>query len=234
MATVGSSGVRWNQFVDALTHIEVDRDTARETSDVIRRAQAELERAVVEGGLTKDPLRLPLGAMAVTLGAMEKLFSATAARFQLTSEDLDRRLVAAFQQASQPVDPKTMEQLRTAAARGASQEVLSLVRTHSLRMSLLAVAAFAGSVLIASIGGFWWGRWSAETNFHETEQTLAQAFREGPDAAAAWANLMMENDLPAALATCTGARVRLQEGRRVCAVPLWLDPQKARRQPTAR
>ena len=92
---------------------------------------------------------------------MEVLFTATATQFQLTSEDLDRRLATTLQQTSRPVDPKTMEQLRTAAAQGASQEVLSLVRAHNLRIFLLAGAAFAGIVLIASIGGFLWGRWSA-------------------------------------------------------------------------
>ena len=46
--------------MDALRQVEDDRTTSRETLASIRQAQAELERAVVEGGLAKDPLRLPL------------------------------------------------------------------------------------------------------------------------------------------------------------------------------
>jgi hypothetical protein len=220
--------------VDALTPIESDAATPREAAAAIRHAREELERAVLEGGLTKDPLRLPLGALAVTLGAMEKLFNATVARFQITSEDFDRRLEAALHQASKPVDPKFMDQLRAAAARGASQEVFSLVRTHSLRTSLLAGVVLAGSVLTVGMGCYWWGRWSEGANIRETEWTLAQAFKDGPDAAAAWADLMRDNDLAAALATCTGARVSIQDGRRVCAIPLWLEPVKRRGSPTVR
>jgi hypothetical protein len=229
-----TGGVRRGQYMDALTQVEIDHATSLETSASIRQAQAELERAVVEGGLTKDPLRLPLGALAVTLGAMEKLFSATATRFRLTSEDLDQRLAITFQQASRPVDHRTMEQLRISAAHGASQEVLSLVRTHNLRLSVVVGVAFAGSVLIAGVAGFWWGRWSERATIRETERSLAQAFRDGPDAAAAWANLMRDNDLAAALASCTGARISFQDGRRACAIPLWLEPVNGRLPPTAR
>ena len=84
--------------MDAVTPIESDAATPREAAAAIRHARAESDRAVLEGGLTKDPLRLPLGALALTLGAMEKLFNATAARFQTTSEDFDSRLEAALHQ----------------------------------------------------------------------------------------------------------------------------------------
>jgi hypothetical protein len=55
-----------------------------ELGEAISHAQHELERAVREGGLSKDPMRLPLGALAVTLGAMHKLFAATVEQFHLT------------------------------------------------------------------------------------------------------------------------------------------------------
>jgi hypothetical protein len=200
----------------------------------IRHAQAELERAVREGGLSRDPMRLPLGALAVTLGAIEKLFVATVAQFRITSEDLDHRLTVAVQKANQPTDPKAMERLRIAAARGASQEVLALVRAHNQRTTLVAGAVLAGSMLFAGIVGFCWGRWSAESNIHETELTLSKAFKDGPEAASDWANLMTHNDLPAAMASCTGSHVVVQDGRRACAIPLWLDQVKERGPPPLR
>ena len=129
------------------------------------RREAELERAVVEGGLTKDPLRLPLGALAVTLGAMEKLFTATAARFQT---DIGRSRSPAGGRASAG-EPASRSKIHGSTPHcggaGASQEVLSLVRTHNLRMSLLAGVVFAGSVLTVGMACFWWGRWSAGANF---------------------------------------------------------------------
>ena len=110
-------------------------------------------------------MRLPLGALAVTLGAIEKLFLATVAQFKITSADLDHRLTVAVQKANQPTDPKAMEQLRIAMARGASQEVLGLVRAHNLRTTLFAGAVLAGSMLFAGIAGFCLGRWSAEIRY---------------------------------------------------------------------
>jgi hypothetical protein len=105
---------------------------------------------------------------------------------------------------------------------------------HSLRTSLLAGVVLAGAVLTVGIGCYWWGRWSEGADIRETERRLAQAFRDGPDAAGAWANLISDNDLAAALATCTGTRVSVQDGRRVCAIPLWLEPVKGRGPPTVR
>jgi len=47
--------------------------------------------------------------------------------------------------------------------------------------------------------------------------------QSGPEAAAAWAKLMRSNDLPQALAQCSGAAVWSANGRQACAVPLWID-----------
>jgi hypothetical protein len=220
--------------VDALIPPEDVAVGVEDLGAAIRHAQAELERAVREGGLSRDPMRLPLGALAVTLGAIEKLFQATVAQFRITSEDLDHRLTVAVEKANQPTDPKAMERLRIAAARGASQEVLALVRAHNQRTTLVAGAVLAGSMLFAGIVGFCWGRWSAEADIHETELTLSKAFKDGPEAASDWANLMSHNNLPAAMVSCTGSRVVVQDGRRACAIPLWLDPMQERGPPPLR
>jgi hypothetical protein len=220
--------------VDALIPPEDVAVGVEDLGAAIRHAQAELERAVREGGLSRDPMRLPLGALAVTLGAIEKLFLATVAQFRITSEDLDHRLTVAVQKANQPTDLKAMERLCIAAARGASQEVLALVRAHNRRTTLVAGVVLAGAMLFAGIAGFCWGRWSANSDIHETELTLSKAFKDGPEAASDWANLMTNNDLLSAMATCTGSRVVVQDGRRACAMPLWLDPMQERGPPPLR
>jgi len=85
---------------------------------------------------------------------------------------------------------------------------------------VVGVAAAAG-------GGFRSGQTTANAAVHQTEQQLAQAFQNGPAAAASWANLMRSNDAGLALANCTGPAVRVLDGRRACNVPLWLDPPTA-------
>jgi ketosteroid isomerase-like protein len=53
---------------------------------------------------------------------------------------------------------------------------------------------------------------------------LATAFRDGPAAARSWLELMRNNDVQAALQHCTGpATWTTYQGRRACALPLWLD-----------
>jgi len=188
---------------------------------VIHHARAALEQAVREGGLSRDPMRLPLGALAVTLGAIETLFTATVAQFRITSEGLDHRLAAALSQASQPADPKAMEQLRIAAARGASQEVLALVRTHNLRTILLAAVVLAGSVLFAGAGCYWWGYRVAEDRLVNVPAALDEALT-GRDAGV-WVSLIRNNDIGRVNRTCNE-----QSGRKACAFWLWTEPVPAR------
>jgi hypothetical protein len=203
--------------VDVLSPKEIDPGGPAEVSAAIRHARAELERAVREGGLSQDPMRLPLGALAVTLGALEKLFATTVAQFRVTSEGLDHRLAATLGQASQPADPKVMEQLRVAAARGASQEVLALVRAHNWRTTLLAGAVLAGSGLIAGAGAYWWGYRAAENRLIEIPAAIGAALT-GRDAAA-WLDLMRNNDIAQAHRTCAA-----QNGRNACSFALWTEP----------
>jgi hypothetical protein len=202
--------------VDALTPTEIDPGEPAEVSAAIRHARGELERAVHEGGLSRDPMRLPLGALAVTLGALEKLFTATVTQFRVTSQDLDHRLAAILGQANQPADPKMMEQLRTAAARGASQEVLALARAHNWRTTLLAGAVLAGSVLIAGAACYWWGYRAAEARLVDVPAALGAAL-SGRDATV-WLDLMRNNDIERVNRSCAS-----QNGRRACSFLMWTE-----------
>ena len=135
--------------------------------------------------------------------------------------------------ARQPVDPtaaersmaQVVEQMERAAARGVNQRVVELARAHNLRTLLIYGVAFVVAVLAATGGGFAWGQEAANAAVRETEQQLALAFRDGPGAAASWANLMKWNNVGNSMAACTGYAVKPQgpEGRRACYMPLWID-----------
>ena len=119
---------------------------------------------------------------------------------------------------------KAVERLEQAAVRGADMRAAELARSRNLRTLLIYGAAFAVGILVAAGGGFMGGWTAANASVHQTEQQLALAFRDGPKAATAWANLMRWNSADLALAACTGALVKTVEGRRACNVPMWLDP----------
>ena len=207
-----------------------------EAGAAIRQAQDELERAVQHANLTKDPLRLPLGALAVTLGAMHKLFVANLTHHRLVAGEMDRR---AEEVARHPIDPLALQALVKAAATGADRRAGDLARAQARRTAMIAGAILAGSVLttaaVFGLGGYWWGHSSAVASIHETEAGLDAAFAAGPEAATGWMNLMRLNDLNKVLAACAGDRGYTDpNGRRACNAPLWLEPERPGAPPKAR
>jgi len=121
--------------------------------------------------------------------------------------------------------PDGMARLERSTASGAARSAAVLARAHNLRTLLLYGGAIVACVVLAAGGGFWWGQATAADSIQETEQRLALAFRDGPGAAAGWAKLMEQNNLPAALALCSGPRVFSdQGGRKACMVPLYTEP----------
>jgi len=120
-----------------------------------------------------------------------------------------------------------LNRLQMTIIRGADRRAADLARAHNLRTLFLYGGAFVVSVILAAGGGFWWGHAAAADTIQETEQRLALAFRDGPDAAANWARLMEQNDIGKAVAQCTGQRTYADAtGRKACAVPLWIEPPK--------
>jgi len=184
---------------------------------LVSEAQASLAQGVERAGLGRDPYRFLMGALAQALGVLPVFMG---------------KLDGAIDHARQPVDPVTLERsmdqavrrLEQAAARGANQHTLQMVRAHNLRTLLTYGGAFVVAVLAAAGGGFAWGQASADAAVHETEQQLALAFRGGTSAAANWANLTRWNDINSSLAACTGYALKVVEGRKACFAPLWIEP----------
>lgn len=186
----------------------VDAFTAK-----VQAAQSELQHGIDRAGLRDDPFRHPMQALSGVLGLFPELVG---------------QLTGAVDQARQPIDPtaveRAVERLEKAAARGADLRAAELARAYNRRTLLIYGGAFALGIMAAAGSGFLWGQSLANAAVRQTEQQLALAFRSGPSAAAAWANLMRSNDAGLMLAACTGSAVKVIEERRACSVPLWLDP----------
>jgi len=179
----------------------VDTFTAK-----VQAAQADLQHGIDRAGLRDDPFRHPLQALSSVMGLFPVLVG------QLTD---------AVDQARQPIDPVAVEQ---AAVRGADRRAAELARSRSRRTLLTYGGVLLAAVAVAGSLGFAWGQAVANATVYQTQQQLALAFRDGPSAAAIWANLMRSNDANMLLATCTGLAVRTLEGRKACNMPVWLDP----------
>lgn len=187
----------------------VDKGTApvpadsEDAAEAIRRAQAELERAVAKAGLANDPLRYAFGGIAAALGAFG----------------------AGIAVVRRPLDPAAVERLERAAVKGADRRAAELARAHNLRTVLVAVALLVGSTGAVGVACYRWGHADAAADIQATTEGLALALRDGPQAASDWLTLMRSNDIQKALAVCAGGRsVPEASGRRACSVPLWLEP----------
>ncbi|GEO43030.1 hypothetical protein SAE02_71780 [Skermanella aerolata] len=108
------------------------------------------------------------------------------------------------------------------------QQAKTSLEQHRLRLdrktSIMAGGIVAAGLILAGVGGYWAG-WSsgAQASRVIEHDVAAAAMSAGPQAAASWAALMRNNDLPQALAQCSGASVWSANGKKACAVPLWLD-----------
>lgn len=176
----------------------------------VRAAQADIAQGVERAGWRDDPLRHPMAALSTTIGVFPPLME----RIEAIAAGMKR-----------PISDDELNRLQATIIRGADRRAAELARAHNLRTLLIYGGAFVVSVVLAAGGGFWWGQATAADSIQETEQRLALAFRDGPGAAAGWAKLMEQNNLPAALALCSGSRVFSdQGGRKACMVPLYTEP----------
>lgn len=197
---------------------ETDPDVVGEA---LREAQASLEQAVVRGNLSKDPMRFPLGALAVTLGAMHTMFTAHVAQSKAISHEMERR---AAEIVSIPIESASSSRLEKAAAKGASLAAGDLVRAHYKRSILTGSLAIMAVVAASACGGYGWGRSEAMTQFHVADAGFAAMVHDNPTAATGWLSLAQLNDYGKVMAVCRGsAGFTDGSGRHACVVPLWLD-----------
>ena len=200
--------------MDGVTPIGLGAD---EAGEAVRHAQAELERAVREGNLAKDPMRLPLGALAVTLGAQHQLHVAHVHQSRATVESI----VEAIREARMPIDSVVVDRIEAAAAVGASDRAGQLARMHIWRSGVIAGAVLMGVGVLSAMSGYLAGRSSAVATVSAVQ---AAAVRDGADAASMWATLMTSNDGTLVARACEKTSARSDGGRRACVVGLWTEP----------
>ncbi|TXN64893.1 hypothetical protein [Methylobacterium sp. WL6] len=116
-----------------------------------------------------------------------------------------------------------VEQISDAIVKATDAALARCVRGGERRAGYrAALALFVALGLGAGSGWFLTDR-AASTRFAGVEADVRAAFRESPETALAWADLMRWNDLKAALGVCkTPGEVLMQGGRRACRIPMWV------------
>lgn len=202
----------------------------------VQEAQQRLARAVTIGTLRNDPLADVVEAVSQSLAVQCELHLSCVREYRAAATHLEQQLRTAVEEARQPLDPAALVRLEKAAVTGADRRAADLAQSRNRRTLLLGGLAAVVGLAVAASGGVLWGTATEAASVHETEQRLAVAFQDSPNAAAAWVNLMEQNDVLKALGTCKGARAFIdQSGRKACSLPVFLEaPVRPASAPAAR
>jgi hypothetical protein len=196
----------------------------------------DLFEAAREAGLQpSDPMTPLIGCLAQVIRFLDQR-TAKSDRIAINASKRIVQTIGQSHQASEAEEKRILAALATAEADTVRRIATAIVKTAdgawTRRVEVFDrnSAMLAGFLLFAvaatSIAcGSWWGRSSAEGAFRETEAGLREAFIDGPGSAYAWRELMQWNDLRGSLAACDAApgRIHIQDGRRWCEVPLWIE-----------
>jgi hypothetical protein len=186
-----------------------------------------MRRAASVSLLKGDPLADQLHALADSIEALGAIYEASTDTQLEIAERLRTQADVVTHDAIERVHAGSEGIIAQLAPRLAAvvEQTTRAQRQHA-RMRVImggAAALVAGLALIAGVAysaGLAAGRAQGEISGH----TISAAIAAGPGAAAAWAMLMAETDPVQALAACRQSVSTDANGRRFCAMPVWLEP----------
>jgi hypothetical protein len=192
----------------------------------VAEAQAALREATEVAVIKDDPLCQHLNALALSIGAHYEIYCAT----EETQAALGQSIRSHTDAITRGVLDLTRNTLNTMAkevgtqllkaALPTMQQALRFMKYRTIYWALLAMAALiVVSGMFSYAAGLNHGRYQGEV----TARAIQSALATGPDAATDWALLMADNNPVPALADCRKSITTDAEGRRYCAMPVWLD-----------
>jgi hypothetical protein len=188
--------------------------------------QAEVDRIIQLAGIKNDPTLPYLKVVSLSLGLQWRLHDQAVSYFHDASQRLDRQLADTISQGEQALEVRRasiVDQLAprlTAVVEQTTRQNLQTARLRTIlggAAALIAVLVAGGSLTYAS--GYASGRTQGEVIGH----TINSAMALGPNTAAAWSLLMVDNDPVRALAACRKNIATSADGRHSCSLPVWLD-----------
>lgn len=193
----------------------------------VAEAQTTLREAADTAVIKNDPLCQHLHALALSIGAHYEIYCA--------SEEVQADLGQSIRSQTDAITRGVLDVARSAlntmvkelspqllrAALPTMQQTLRFMKYRTIYWALLAmVALIVVSGMFSYAVGLNHGRYEGEV----TARAIQAAMAAGPNAATDWALLMTNNDPVPALADCRKSVITDAEGRRYCAMPVWLDP----------
>jgi hypothetical protein len=215
--------------VDAVSETS---DLAQSSADLgqdIGRMQAAMERAIQLGGLKNDPTLPLIKALSASLGLQWRLHEQAVGYFLSASERLDRQLVDTIAQGEQALETRRISIVESLAPELAKLTTKH-ARTWSRAVTLRTALTFGGFAVALALGvglaGYGAGWQAGHGSALRTSGVLAGAIHQaGPDAEAALVGMVRANNVAEAWAKCQNTATADKNGRRVCVMPMWADPE---------
>jgi hypothetical protein len=207
-------------------------DLSRSSAELghdIERMQAEMERGIQIGGIRNDPTLPLIKALSTSLGLQWRLHDQAVAYFRGASERLDRQLADTIAQGEQSLAAR-----RIAIVESLAPELAKLttktVRTWSRSVTLKTALAFGSFAVALALGvglAAYGAGWQAgHTSALDTAGALVSAVHQaGLGAETALVSMIRANNLAEAWAQCQKTATSNTDGRRVCSMPMWADPE---------
>ena len=206
-------------------------DPSAQESDRLVEQLREAARAA--GVMRNDPMMPLLSSFALVIRYLGTRTAAndrtvTEASHRITDALLTARTTAEaeqrrFEAALAATQAATIQQVGSAIARSADEALTRRVRVFDRNTALLAAAILVATTGGCLWGGYLWGSSTALAGVHQTEAGLRAAFNASPADAAIWMGLMEWNRIRDSLAQCSPGLTSLQDGRKVCTIPLWIE-----------
>jgi hypothetical protein len=192
-------------------------------------AQTVLTGAIAKANLTGGPLGQALEAMSVSLGAQLALHQANIGHSRDVTERLDVSVVDAIRRGEQALEARRtgiVEALAPELAKQTARSVRAWNRTVTLKIAL-SYGTFAVSLALGvDLAGYGSGWQAGHTSAMEASGALAGALHQaGPDAEAALVSMVRANNVAEAWVQCRRSATVGKEGRRVCVMPMWAEPE---------
>lgn len=199
--------------MDSVNPIDALRAKVEETKEAF-------DRAASAAFLHDDPAKDQLVAMGLAVEAIFEICEASDRSQRTATATLAAQLSDIARDASQKLVERTGPQVANVIER-ATKFQLQTVRRRTVFSGIAGI--LIGAALVAGVS-YIAGFASGQAHGELVGNTIAAAMAAGPEAAAAWAGLMKDNDPVRALAICKQAVSTDAHGRRYCAMPVWLDP----------
>ena len=207
-------------------------DPLRDSADLgcdIERVQADIERAIQLAGLKNDPVLPLIRVLSSSLSLQWRLHDQAVSYFRSASDRLDRQLVDTIAQGERALETRRIgivESLAPELARLTTKNVRTWNRSVTLKTALTFGGFAVALALGVGLAGYGAGWQAGNTSALSASGALAGAIHQaGPDAETALVGMVRANNVAQAWATCQKTATADKDGRRVCSMPMWADPE---------